>query len=92
MLFLSVFSISSFIPTPFACSILHLFRDEPGTFRFEAEPAPAVRERRHSHISGSDRESPLAMTGGEMESGLWWASLFLRNALAEGHALTGINR
>jgi hypothetical protein len=24
--------------------------------------------------------------------GLWWTSLFLRNALAEGHVLTGINR
>lgn len=44
---------------------------------FEVEPAPAVRERRHSHISGSDRESPLVMTGGEIESGLWWTSLFL---------------
>ena len=57
--------------------------------RFEVEPAPAVRERRHSHISGADRES-LAVTGGEIESGLWWASLFLRNALAEGYTLTGI--
>lgn len=62
------------------------------TFRFEAESAPTVRERRHSHISGSDRQGPLAMTGGEMESGLWWTALFLRNALAEGQALTGINR
>jgi len=61
-------------------------------FRFEAGPAPAVRERRHSHISGSDRQSRLVMTGGEMESGLWWTFLFLRNALAEGHALTGTNR
>lgn len=60
-------------------------------FRFEVEPAPAVRERRHSHISGSDRRSPLAVTGGEIESGLWWASLFLRNALAEGRLMEEID-
>lgn len=61
-------------------------------FRFEAEPAPGVRERRRSHMSGSDRQGPLAVTGGEIEFGLWWTFLFLRNALAEGHPLTGINR
>ena len=55
---------------------------------FETEPALIMRERRHSHISGPDRESPLAMTGGEMESGLWWAFYF-----SETHWLrTGFDR
>lgn len=36
------------------------------TFRFEAEPAPVVRED-VSLISGADRKNPLATNGGEMD-------------------------
>lgn len=81
-----------FIPALFAWNILTLFRDEPGDILFWSWTSAGFERRRHSHISVPDGKRPQAMTGGEMEFGLWWAFLFLRNALVEGHALTGINR
>lgn len=46
----------------------------------------------HSHISVRESINPLAANLWRDGLGLWWAFLFLRNALAEGQALPGINR
>lgn len=84
--------ILSFILAPFACHILILFRDEPGEIPVLKRNQRRCERGRHSHILGSGRDWPLAMTGGEIEFGVWWAVLFLQNAFADCQTLTGINR